>query len=131
MVGGNAVAAAGDVLIDAVGVLVVVEAIGKAPPAEAGPLATALGGVVVHHINEHLEAQVVAGGNELTQLLPAGEWVIPADVAVMRRKPTQGAIAPVVLAAFGGISGIKGHRWQQLNGGDAHALQIGQCIDQT
>ena len=109
MVGGNAVAAAGDVLIDAVGALVVVEPIGKAPPAQAGPLATAFGGVVVHHIDEHLEAMVVAGRNQLTQLLPAGEWVVSADVVVVRGKPTQRAVAPIVLAAIGGIGGVKGH----------------------
>ena len=117
-------------MIDAVGALVVVEPIGKAPPAQAGPLAAALGGVVVHHIDEHLETMVVAGRNQLTQLLPPREWVTSADVAVVGGKPTQGAVAPIVLAAIGGIGGVKGHRRQQLNGSDPQALQIGQCIDQ-
>ena len=109
MVGGNAVAAAGDVLIDAVSALVVVEAIGKAPPAQAGPLAAALGGLVVHHIDEDLEAMVVAGRNQLTQLMPPREWVVSADIAVVWCKPTQGAVAPIVLTAIGGIGGVKGH----------------------
>ena len=91
-----------------------------------GPQVVALGGVVVHHVQDDLDAGLVQGadhGLELLHLLAAGA---AGGVAVVRGEEADGVVAPVVVQALVvqvavGDELVHGH---QLDGGDAQPLQV-------
>ena len=109
----------------------VVEAIVEAAPAQGGTGLAALGGVVVDHIHQHFEALLVAGLDQGPHLVANLEGIAALLVAVVGGHPAERAVAPVVLAAVGGVVGIEGHHRQQLHRGDAQVAQVGQGLDQA
>ena len=124
-VGGDAVAAAAHVQVVAAGVLVVVKGIGEAPPAQGGAVLIALAGVVVDHIEDHLQSLPVAGLHELAHLSAGRQRVGVHEVARMGSHPADRAIAPVVVAAGRCVLGIEGHHRQQFDRRDAQLAQLG------
>ena len=130
-VGGDAVAAATDIQIITAAVLVVIEGITEAPPAEGGTGLAALGGVVVHHVEQHLQPGAVTGRHQLAHFVAALQRVGADQIARMGCHPAQGAVTPVVQTTGGRILRIKGHHRQQFDRRDPQLLQSWQHLDQA
>ena len=87
--------------------------------------------MVVDHIHQDLQALLVAGLHQGPHLVADLEGIAALLVAVVGRHPAERAVAPVVLAAVGGVVGVEGHHRQQLHRGDAQVAQVGQGLDQA
>ena len=130
-VGRDAVAAATHIQIIAAAVLVVIEGVAEATPAECGASLAAFGGVVVDHVEQHLEPGAVASRHQLAHFLAALQRVVADQIARMGCHPAQGAVTPVVQATGGGILRIKGPHRQQFDRRDPQLLQSRQHLDQA
>ena len=125
------VAAAGEVRIVAGGVLhqAIVGRVIDTPQTQGGPQMIAFPGVVVHHIQNHLNARLVQGLHHLLEFLHLLPRLPRRTIARVGGKVGQGVIAPVVTQTRTRQVSGKGvemvHR-QQFHGGDA---QLGQVIN--
>ena len=104
----------------------VVGGVVDAAEGQRGPQVVALGGVVVDHVEDHLDARLVQGadhGLELLHLLAADA---AGRVGVVRGEEADGVVAPVVaqaLLAQVAVGDELVHR-HQLDRGDAEPLQV-------
>ncbi len=105
----------------------VVGGVVDAPQRQRGPEVVALGGVVVDHVEDDLDAGPVQRpdhGLELLYLLPAGAK--EAGVVVVRGEKADRVIAPVVAQAplgEGAVVHVLVHR-HQLDGGHSQSLEM-------
>ena len=130
LVGGDGIAATADIEVIATTVLVVVGGIRKPAPAQGRPGLIAFGGVVVDHIQQHFQTRLMAGGDELAHLVARLQGIGADEIAGMGSHPAQGAVAPMVVAARGGVFGVEGHHRQEFQGRDSEIPQVGQGVDQ-
>ena len=130
LVGGDGVAAATHIQIVATAALVVVGAIGEATPTQGRPQPGALGGVVVHHIQQHLDLGVMAGRHQLAHLMAQLQWIVSTAESMVGREPAQRAVAPHVVAAWWRIGRVEAEHRQQFDRRDAEVLEVGQFVDQ-
>ncbi len=133
------VADAGDVDVHAVGVLAVVGGVVESAEACARPADAFLGGVVVDHVQHHLDARLVQQLHHPLELAqhPLGTLGLrlPRRVRRVRAEEVQGVVAPVVGQALADESllGGEGVHGQELDGGDAEILEVrdGGLVRQT
>ncbi len=93
---------------------------------EDGTIIAPLGGVVVDHIQDHLDIGAV---QRLDHVAKLGERIIAAGVLRVRGEKGHGAVTPVVGEPLWCILGIELEHRQQLDGGDAEGLQVGDLLD--
>jgi hypothetical protein len=124
------VAAAGDIDVGAVVGLTVVGAVVDAAQARTGPADALLGGVVVHHVEDHLQARLVQELDHALELakdrLRPASPVLPGRVGGVRREEVERVVAPVVAEAQlqqARLGRERVHR-QQLDARDAQREQV-------
>ena len=132
MAGIERVAAAGVVGIAGLvgGIQHVVHVVGEAAEAQGGAVAEGLGGVVVDHVEDHLDAGLVQRLDHVAELVQHGEWLLARAVRGVRCKEGDGLVAPVVDQAGGRGQGIELVDRQQFHRRDAEILQVGDLLDQ-
>ena len=126
----DGVAAARDVevrraVVHPVDVLVVADVV-EAAEAQRRPERAALGGVVVDHVEDHLEARAVQRLDHRLELVDLLAAVPGRAVAVVRREEADRVVAPVVRHAGARDVRLRGelvHR-QQLDRRDAEVLEV-------
>ena len=131
LVGVERVAAAGVVGVTRLVFLQdVVEVVGQAAVANGRPLRSALRRVVVDHVEDHFDARAVEGLHHVAELVPYREGVLSGAVGMMRREERDRLVPPVVHATARRILRIELEDGQQLHGGDAEVLEVGDLLDQ-
>jgi hypothetical protein len=92
---------------------------------------TTFSSVVVHHIENHLDAGLVKSLHHVTELVQASQWVSSGGVPAVGRKERHRAIAPVVLQTCRCILGVELEDRHQLNGSNPQILQVRNLLDQS
>ena len=64
--------------------------------AERRPVVVAFGGVVEHHVENHLDARPVQRLDHVAELVDRAERVLPRAVRLVRREERDRRVAPVV-----------------------------------
>ena len=95
-----------------------------------GPSRAALGGVVVDHVEDDLDAGAVQRLDHVPELVERAERVGPRAVAGMGREERDRLVAPVVDQPRRRVLLVEGEHRQQLDGGDAEVLQVRDLLDQ-
>ena len=132
VVGVEGVAAAGVVgIARSVGFQHVVEIVAQPAVAEGGPPVIAFGGMVEHHVEDHLHAGSVERLHHVAELVQGAERIGAGAVGRMGSKEGERAVAPVVGEAKGGIVRVELEDRQEFDGGDAQILQVGNLLDQA
>ncbi len=111
-----------------IGVEDVVGLVVDAPKREGGAIVASLGGVVVDHVQDHLDVGPV---QRLDHVAKLGEGILAAGVLGVGGKKRHGAVTPVVGEPLGGILRIELEHRQQLDRGDAEGLQVGDLLDEA
>ncbi len=122
------VAAARVVGVLLIGIENVVSLVVDAAKREGGAIVAPLGGVVVDHVQDHLDVGAVQRFDHVAKL---GEGILAAGVLGVGGEERHGAVAPVVGEPPGGILGIELEHRQQLDCGDAEGLQVGDLLDKA
>ena len=86
----------------------------------------ALSGVVVHHIQDHLNARLVVGTHHLLELSYRIARLVGGGVMVFRREEAKRVVAPVVAQSQVAQAIVlkKLVHWQQLDGGYAKVREV-------
>ena len=132
MVGVQGVAGAGVVGV-ARAVLLENVVSGVVQPAEAQRRAAlvALGGVVEHDVEDHLDAGAMQRLHHVAELVHRAERIPARAVRLVRREERDRCVAPVVDLARRAILGIELEHRQQLDRGDPELLEIRDLLDQA
>ena len=94
--------------------------------AESGAGLVTLSCVVVHHVEEDLDARLVQGLHHLAKLLNRLPTCASCGVLVVWRKEVQRHVAPIV--RLGSVELVHRH---QLDGCDAELLQVGDLLNHS
>ena len=95
-----------------------------------GPVCVALGGVVVDHVEDDLDAGAVQRLDHVPELVQNPECVGAGTVSRVGREERQRGVAPVVAQPGRGILLVEGKYRQQLDGADAEVLKVRDLVDQ-
>ena len=109
----------------------VVSRIIDAAEAEHRPGVIALRGVVVHHVENDLDARTVQRLDHISKFVHGTERILTRAVRLVRSEERDRRIAPVVDLSRGTILSVELEHRQQLHGGDAKLLEIRNLLDQT
>ena len=90
-----------------------------------------LGGVVVHHIEDDLDAGSVQRLDHVAKLIQRGQRILARAVRVVRREERDGAVAPVVDVAGRAVLFVELIDGQQFNGGHTEVPQVGNLFNQS
>ncbi len=109
-----------------VGDQAVVSGVADALPAQHGAQVIALAGVVVDHVEDHLDARRVQRLHHLFELAHLAALVAGRTVARHRRKEAERVVSPVVAQAAIEQEAFVDEvvNGQQLDGGDAELLEV-------
>ena len=95
-----------------------------------GPSLVALGGVVEHHVEDHLDAGPVQGLDHVAELVHRAERVPARAVRRVRGEERDRLVAPVVDLPGGQSWASNCEDRQQLDRGDAELLEVRDLLDQ-
>ena len=132
MVGIEGVAGAAVVgVAGAVGVEDVVGVVLQAAEAERRSALVALGGVVEDNVEDDFQGRPVQRLNHVPELVERPERVLARAIGRVRREERDRRVAPIIDLARRGILRIELKDGQQLDGGDAEFLEVGDLLDQA
>ena len=134
VVGVERVAGAREVGIAAGPVVQVVDGVVQPAQAEGGAALVAFGGVVVDHVEDHLDAGAVQRLDHVAEFVEHRQRPLRrgtrGGVAHMRRKERDRRIAPVVDQAGRRVLRVELEHRHQLDRGDAQVDQVRDLVDQ-
>ena len=129
VVGVERVAAAGEVLVAALGVEHVVRGVLEPAQRQRRPAFVAFGAVVEDDVEDHLDAGAVQRLDHVAELVEHGERLAPRRVAGVRREPRDRRVAPVVGQPRRGVERVVLEHRQQLDRGHAERFQVRNLVD--
>ena len=107
----------------------VVRLVVEAAERQCGALVTPFRRVVVHDVENHLDARAVQRLHEVAELVDGTQRVPTRAVPGVGGEEGNRGVPPVVEEAGRGILRIELEHGQQLDGGDPEILQIGNLLD--
>ena len=131
VVGVHGVAATGVVDVAAVGCEGVVDVVGETAVAEGGALVVPLGGMVVDHVEDHLDPGLVQRLHHVPELVQRAERFLVGAEGGMGGEEGDGAVSPVVAKTEGGVVRVELENRQQLHRRDPEVLQVRDLVDQS
>ena len=108
----------------------VVLVVGQAAERERGPLRAPFRGVVVGHVQDHLQACPVESLDQVAELIHGRRGARPAGVLDVRGEERDGLVAPVVGSAGRRRQDIELEDRQEFHSGDPEVHQVRDLLDE-